>query len=446
MKVKAAATAAAAASDPRKAAIRSLIRIEKDGRYSNLETESVLRGGEMTGPDRRLYSRLVYGAIERKITLDLIISQYSKLPPERLDPECRIALRLGLYQLLFSDRIPDHAAVSGTVGAVRERFRGYVNGVLRSFIRAEKKYRLPPRDRAAEYLSAAYSASPSVVSVLTESYGEERAEEILSSSAGERPICLRLNTLRSGASSRLPDGARPAEGALAGIAAFADALTPEIRRGIENGDWFVEDASSIIAAETLGALPGDSVADVCSAPGGKSFSTAIRMENRGNLASFDIRENKLSLVRDGAARLGIDIIRTERRDGRSPDESLFGSFDRVLVDAPCSGLGVIGKKPEIRYKSADEISLLPGIQRGILEASEKYVAPGGVIVYSTCTLNRKENEEVASSLFTPGSPFEPVGFDVPGVGKSEGGMLTIFPRAGEFPTDGFFIAAGRKKS
>ena len=433
-------------NDPRRLAISSLVKIEKNGRYSNLETDAAINSSELSEADRRLYSRLVYGTLEKKITLDCVIAKYSKIAPEKLDPECRAALRIGVYQLTFSDKIPDHAAVSGTVGAVRDRFRGYVNGVLRAFIRGGKKIDLPDGGDPAARLSAVYSVSADVVSVLAGSYGAEQAERILSSFSGESPVCLRLNTLVSDPfdPALLPEGAQAAGGALEGKACFVRSVTPDVRRGIADGLWFVENSASALCAEVLGARPGDTVADVCSAPGGKAFSSAINMKNEGEIFAFDLHGNKLSLIKDGAKRLGISVISTGERDGRSPDKTLFGKCDRVLCDVPCSGIGVIGKKPEIRYKTAEDISSLPDIQRSILRSSAEYCAPGATLVYSTCTLNRKENEDVASAFAGEDGRFSPIDFALPGLGESRDGMLTVFPESGGLHTDGFFIAAFRR--
>ncbi|MBR7033694.1 MAG: 16S rRNA (cytosine(967)-C(5))-methyltransferase RsmB [Clostridia bacterium] len=429
--------------DPRSLAIKSLLRIEKNGKYSNLEVDAAAESSGMTEADRRLYSRLVYGAIERKITLDAVAADFSRRPPEKLDPECRAALRVGLYQIMYSDRIPDHAAVNATVGAVGERYRGYVNGVLRSFLRKKDGYSLTFPGSKADNLSVRYSVSPDIAEVLIDSYGPDRAEMILSSFSGEAAVCLRLNTLRKPV---LPEGARPASGPLDVIAAFVDSVSPKVRRGIAEGDWFVQDASSILCTEVLGAEPGETVADVCAAPGGKSFSSAMRMKNKGTVYSFDLHENKLSLIKIGAGRLGIEIIRTSCRDGREPLPDLFGKCERVLCDAPCSGIGVIGKKPEIRYKKKEDFEKLPAIQKELLAASASYAAPGGVLVYSTCTLNRKENEDVAEALVSSRPDFEPLDFELPGIGQSSGGMMTLFPSGSDFPRDGFFIARFRRRS
>ncbi len=419
----------------RSLAAASLLRLEKDGRFSNIEIDSALEKNALSDADRALFTRLVYGVTERRITLDLIIAEYAKDGGKKIDPETRTALRLGLYQLLWADRIPDHAAVSSAVDAAPVRSRGFVNGILREFLRRGKKYTLPDRTDPAKYLSAAYSVSEDAVRVLIRSLGEEKTEEILGSVSVTPAVTLRINDM-------VLDPARAAKllgGKRCGAAVTVPSFDGRIRRGVDEGLWFAQDLASVMCTEALGAVPGDVVADVCAAPGGKTFSTALRMKNDGVIYAFDIHENKLSLIRRGAEKMEIDIIRAEARDGRDPDPELRGKCDRVLCDAPCSGLGVMAKKPELRYKTEKEIGGLPKVQSRILAGAAEYVKPGGVLVYSTCTLNRAENEDVAEDFLVSHGDFEPFDFELP-AGKSSSGMLTILPSHGEMELDGFFIA------
>ena len=215
-----------------------------------------------------------------------------------------------------------------------------------------------------------------------------------------------------------------------------------LRGGIARGLWFVEDVSSRLAVRVLAPTPGSVTLDCCAAPGGKSFSCAIDMENRGTVYSFDLHENKLSLIRSGAERLGITVIRTAARDGRDPDPALAGAADFVLCDVPCSGLGVISKKPDIKYKNIRDIAGLPEIQYSILAASSSCVRDGGALVYSTCTLNPDENEAVFERFLREHANFVPDDFSV-SVCRSRGGMYTFFPDGGE--SDGFFVARAVKR-
>jgi 16S rRNA (cytosine967-C5)-methyltransferase len=216
-------------------------------------------------------------------------------------------------------------------------------------------------------------------------------------------------------------------------------------KSFKNGLFYVQDISSQTAAGVLGALPGESMVDVCASPGGKSFYSALNMKNSGCIYSFDKNESKAKLVSEGAKRLSIKIIHTGVCDAQIGNSELFGSADRVLVDAPCSGLGIIGKKPDIRYKEKDEIEGLSDIQRNIIQKSSEYIKKDGVMVYSTCTLNRHENEEIAAWFLNSNPNFKPVEFEISVFGRnfqSENGMLTLLPHVHN--TDGFFIFKTQK--
>lgn len=403
-------------------------------------SRSPLRSGEPTSPTRikALYTALVYGCVERALTLDHILASLSSRPLDSLDGETRCAAWLGLYQLLYLDRVPDHAAVSETVEAAPRRSRGFVNAVLRSFIRAGKAIDLP--GDPLERLSVEYSMPRELVSFFAAAY-PDRYERIVASTLRRPQTTLRVNTLKISVADAL---ASLGEGARAGAAPDTVAVDGEsaaVLDGIERGMWFVQDASSRLAAYVLGAEPGMLCVDCCAAPGGKSFSLAIDADDRADVRSFDLHENKISLIRDGAARLGLTSVTAAARDARECDPSLVGRADRVLVDAPCSGLGVIAKKPDIKYKSLADAARLPEVQYAILSEAARYVKPGGVLVYSTCTLAPAENEGVFSRFLASHGDFAPLDFEAAGK-KSERGSMTMFPDEGEW--DGFFIAKCRR--
>ena len=420
-------------ASPRSLAIGSLVRWRRDGKYVNLEVAAALKRSKLDPKDRAFFTALVYGAVERSLTLDHVIAAHSN--SRKLDDETRCALWIGLYQLLYMDRVPDHAAVSETVEAAPRRSRGFVNAVLRSFIRGGKAISLPsdPTGR----LSVGYSVPVPLVERFAEDY-PDRYESILASFFSQKRLALRLNTLKTTAEEALSllDGSGEAS------PYFDDMITvggesAAVLDGIGRGLWFVQDASSRAAVRALGAGPGMICVDCCAAPGGKTFSLALDMENRGEVRSFDLHENKLSLIRDGAARLGLTCVRAEARDARECEPSLVGRADRVLVDAPCSGLGVIAKKPDIKYKDLSGIDGLPEAQYAILSEAARYVKPGGALVYSTCTLRRAENEGVFGRFLAEHPEFAAADFTA--LGKaSDGGMVTLFPDEGEW--DGFFIA------
>lgn len=433
-----------AVADPRRLAADSLVKWEKLGKYAGLEAASTLGRDVLKGADRGLYSALVYGAVERAVTLDHIIDEYSSTPAIKLEPIVRAVLRLGLYQLLYMDKIPDHAAVSESVELVPRRAAGLVNGVLRAFIRKGKSYALPKREESLDgHLSVKYSVPEELCRFFVDSYGVEDAEGILSCSFGGDRICLRVNTLKctvEEAMARLSD-----KGAFAQVSEIVPQVLvtsgSEFLSGIEEGLWFVQDEASAAAVQVLAPETGADVIDLCAAPGGKSFGCAIAMENKGTVRSFDIHENKLSLIRDGAERLGIDIISAYVGDGKSPKKELWGTGDFVICDAPCSGFGVLSKKPDIRYKSPSEIAGLPDIQYDILCGAAKCVRVGGVLMYSTCTLNPLENEGVFERFREEHPEFEPEPFELLGMGS--GGYATLMPH--KTGTDGFFISKFRRR-
>lgn len=376
----------------RRLAFESLIRVERDGRYSNLEIDSALEKNKLNEADRGLYTRLVYGVTERRLTLDYIISLYSKTQPDELDKDVLCALRLGVYQMVFMDRIPDHSAVNESVELVARAKSGYVNAVLRSFIRNGKKWNLP--DDRERYLEVKYSIPRGICEIYQKVCPNDNdIEELLAALNREPKIALRLNRLKN---VMPPEGCEMS--CVAPDIALSENWSGEIREGIESGLWFVQDEASRITSLAVGAKSGETLVDTCSCPGGKSFSMAIDMHNTGEIFSFDLHKNKLSLLEKGARRLGITIIKSEARDAREPKNELIGRADRVLCDAPCSGLGVIAKKPEIRYKNLDDISRLPQIQLGVLCGASEYVRDGGVLVYSTCTINPDENENVVKAF------------------------------------------------
>lgn len=437
-------------TDPRRLAHSSLMAIMKQGRYSNIETDAAIKSAHgLSDADRGLYTRLVYGVIERRITLDCIISQYATRPAKNIEPAVLTSLRLGFYQLLYTDRIPDFAAVSASVDTAPSRARGFVNAALRSFLRAGKKYTLPTED-TPEALSVAYSVSPDVCRVLTDSYGAECTREILEAFFCTDRVCLRVNTLKTTAEDALNTLKDAVLGNYMADTVCVPAVSKTVRDGIEQGLWFVQDEASRICTSVLGARPGDVIADTCSAPGGKSLSAAIDADNKASVYSFDLHANKLSLINSAAEKLGISCITVEERDARSPKAELAGQCDKVLCDAPCSGFGVLAKKPDIRYKAGDCVGRLPQVQYEVLCGAAKYVKRGGILIYSTCTLNKRENEDVVRRFLEENTDFSAVEFSVPSLNgnfpvlTSDGGMLTLMPHVSD--TDGFFIAKMVRKA
>ena len=422
----------------RAAAFRSLIACERDKKYTNLEIDAAIRRFKLEGPERGLYTALTYGVIERRITLDHIIGKLSTRPLAALDAPTATLLRLGLYQLIWLDRVPDHAAVGETVALAKAeapRAASFVNAVLRGFQRTYGKDSLPlPEKSDPAYLSVKYSVGADVLAAL--SAASEDTEALLAGFEAHRAVTLRVNTLKISRDALLTQ--------LAGADCEAEAcryspfgvklkngiISPEISELIEKGFVYIQDEASQLAALAASPAPGSTVIDTCACPGGKSFSAAILMENTGRVMSFDLHKNKLSLVDSGAKKLGITIIETAEKNGAVYDAALDSVADTVLCDVPCSGLGVIAKKPEIRYKEAAEFARLPEIQYAILKNAARYVKPGGVVIYSTCTICKNENEENARWFGETFPEFE-----------MEWGKQ-IFPSR---ETDGFYIAKFKRR-
>lgn len=431
--------------DPRKIAAKVLLRASESSTYSNIALDNILDRYELSDSGRGLLTAIVMGVTERRLTLDRIIDSLAARA-DRIDDETRILLRIGIYQIVYLDRIPDHAAVNETVNLAPRRSRGFVNAILRSLLRLRDGEGLdslfPDKESSpVEYLSEYYSFPTDICEKFIQIYGYERAESIFEVFNSAPKLTLRINTLKISRdeyakllverdisfslSERLDDAILLWDTSFGKLPGF------------DEGYFFVQDEASQMCVEALGAESGELVIDCCSCPGSKSFGSAIRMKNCGEVRSFDLHQSKLGLIDSGARRLGIDIISAAVRDGRQPDESLFARADRVLCDVPCSGLGVIAKKPEIRYKRLEDITRLPEIQYDILEKSSQYVRHGGVLVYSTCTVLPEENQANVERFLAEHTDFEPLDFQVGGR-ESRGGMLSLSPDTDG--TDGFFIS------
>ena len=426
--------------NPRALALDVLTRCENGG-YSNIALDTVIKRNDLSSNDRALMTALIYGVIERKITLDYIISSLSSIPNSKIEKDTRNILRMGLYQLIYMKKIPAHAALNETVELANKRSKGFVNAILRSYLREGNKIVFPDKSDKVKYLSVKYSVGDSLVDELLKAYSFEDCHNMLSAFSQIAPITLRTNNLKTSREEILSelDGARLTDFSPDGII-LDNAAVSELEC-LKDGRVTVQDEASQICVRALDAKKGDVVYDVCACPGSKSFGAAMTMENEGQILAFDIHENKLSLVEKGAERLGISIISTRAHDARKPIAELFGKADKIICDVPCSGFGVIGKKPEIRYKDIKESANLPKIQYDILENVQNYLKVGGTLVYSTCTILPDENENNIKKFLENHKNFELVPFSV-GELEVKGGMITLLPHTHH--TDGFFIAKLKK--
>ena len=429
----------------REAAFLSLQKYRGSGKYSNIELSGSIERLGLTGAEKALYTALFYGVIEREITLDYIISRLSDRRAADIDRDVKTILELGLYQLLYMDKIPESAAVNESVKLARRFYarknsEAFINALLRTFIRERKNIVLPKKeDDYIKYLSVRYSLPEWICSLWCDAYGKARAEKAAAGTLCRPTMTLRANTLkisRDDLIKKLADAqieAFPCKSARCGIRIGTH--IPLDRLAEFEGLYFVQDEASQLAVSVLGAKPGETVLDMCACPGGKSFGAAMCMENKGRVLSFDLHKNKLSLITRTAHSLGTDIISVSENNASVFNESI-PCADRVLCDVPCSGLGVIAKKPDIKYKNREDILRLPELQKKILSVSARYVKKGGTLVYSTCTLNPAENRDVVNAFLSGNDDFALCPFTEEG-----DGTLELFPGT---ETDGFFIAKMKK--
>ncbi|MBQ3074487.1 MAG: 16S rRNA (cytosine(967)-C(5))-methyltransferase RsmB [Clostridia bacterium] len=420
-------------SSARVLAFRSLVKSIKEGKYSNLEVNSTLEKEDLSSEERALYSRLYLGVTEKKITLDYLLSRISSIPLNEVEPEVLCLLELGAYQILCMDRIPDRAAIFETVEIGKRVCRSavtYLNAVLRK-LSSEKETVLSYLEIPGKKgLALRYGYPKWMVSLWQDAYGKDACERILKAQNTPPALTLRINTLKTTVADYctvlekegIPFHKNPL--CRNGVTLEKN-LNPTSLPGFAQGLIFIQDAAAQHAIDRLGARPGDAVLDLCASPGGKSFGAAMDMGGSGEILSLELYESRLSLICDGAKRLGIEILRAEQNDSSVPRTDLADRFDRVICDVPCSGYGTIAKKPDIRHKSPEEAERLPELQRAILEAGAASTKKGGRLVYSTCTLNPAENQRITDGFLLDHPDFIRIGT-----------AETIFPVGGE--NDGFF--------
>lgn len=436
-------------ADPRLTVVKMLMKMDSSEAYSNLLLDHVFSESDLSERDKAFAAALFYGVLERRLTLDYIIEKNSKIPFAKLDPAAVVILRTGLYQLLYMDSVPESAAVNESVKLCKKlkcfSAQGFVNGMLRSFIRGGKKISylgLEPEKR----LSVEYSCPQWLTEKLVREYGTDFAVRALKASVGKPPVYARVNTLKTTTEKLLAELSKHRIKAAA-YPGLDNCIKLEKSGDIEKcapfrqGLFHVQDISSQLCCLTLRPVVNETVLDVCAAPGGKSFTLAELMGNNGRLYSMDLHDMRVGLIEDGAARLGIKMITAMQNDASKFNGEL-PQADRVLCDVPCSGLGVIRRKPEIKFKSAGDFEGLPEIQYQILETSARYVKPGGTLVYSTCTLSRAENDEVAGRFAAAHPEFLPIVQPVPYAGAAGEPMRTYCPD--ENGGDGFFTASFRR--
>ena len=438
----------------RQIALDVLCRVEEDGAYSAIAFDKAAQAAGLKPQDTAFAAALVYGVLERRITLDWRLNPYLKKGVKALDCAVRNALRIGVYELCHMESVPDRAAVNEAVSLVRYAKKasaaGMVNAILRGFIRDEKPLRLPDRKKQFDrHLSVKYGIPEWLIKQWRTQYGAKEAEHLAKATLSRPPLYARVNTLKTSADALIET--LRAEGVQAQKHQWLDNClilsqtgSIDALKAYHDGLFYIQDLSSQVCAYTLGAKPGDTVLDICAAPGSKSFTTAQYMENRGTVLSFDLYEHKCRLIEQGAKRLGISVIQADIRDGATDSREL-PMADRILCDVPCSGLGIVRRKPEIRFRSEESVNELPELQYRILCNAARFLKPDGVLIYSTCTTNKNENEAVVKRFLKENNWASPLQFTPLSdtIDIIENFMATLLPhRTG---SDGFFFAALTRK-
>ncbi len=445
-----------ATANPRQAACETLLRIRKEGGFADRLIDHQLSSGALSGPDRGLYAELVFGVLRRQGTLDHILLQLLDKPLIELDPQALIILRLGLYQLTCLDRIPESAAVNESVNLAKiitPGTSGLVNAVLRNYLRRRDTITFPDIGaNPAAAIAARHSQPEWLVTQWLEQLGVTEAQELAEASSQQPPLTLRVNTLRTNRQELLREfaekgiTAEPCRFSPDGIA-VTGRHTITALPGFDSGLFAVQDEASQLAGLLLGAEPGERVWDACCAPGGKCGHIAQRMDDRGELIATDISRSKLTLVQDSIRRLGINSVTTAVADLHQPDSLPDGCFDRILLDAPCSGLGVIRRNPEAKWRLfSGDVTRLAAVQKTFLKNAATKLKPGGTLLYSTCSTSEAENELVVEDflLHHPGFVLENLNDLFPAWSELIAfyGMFRVWPH--RHGMDGFFAARIRK--
>lgn len=430
----------------RATALRVLVSCRNNGAWADAALKAQISRDGLSGPDAALCSRIVYGVMQNRMLLDFYIGAYCTQKPDHLQPPLLEILRIGAYQIIYLDKIPDSAAVNTSVELAKLAKRGQASGLVNAVLRklSQNKKALPPvpeRDDV-QRLSIQYSHPKWFVKRLVSLLGREEAERFLACDNQIAPITVQVNPLKTTLEALTEELQQ------AGISVQPHSWVPDCLElsgtgdlaalpSFREGKFLVQDPAARLVSLIAGIRPGQKVLDVCAAPGGKSLSAAFAMAGNGSIVACDLHENKLKRIQESADRLGVNIITTQAADGRVFQPEWEASFDTVLVDAPCSGLGIIRKKPDTRYKKADDLFTLPVVQAAILDNAARYVRPGGTLVYSTCTILPEENEQVTEAFLAEHADFGLEPFELPlPVGKSDG-SLTLWPQRHD--TDGFYI-------
>ena len=436
--------------NPRQVACEILNQVIHEGKFSNKLMQTAVDQSQMSEVDKRFVRTLVYGVLEKSMTLDWWLEQLSSVKLKKIEPKTRIILKMSLYQIAFLERIPNSAAVDEAVKMTKKanfKSAGFVNGVLRSFIRLNGQWPYPNKETDLNiYLSVYYSHPLWLVERWTELFGAAEAEELMKADNEIPKISIRCNTLKTDIESLIKALAKE------GYAAKRHDLLPEAlileKMGEKplhlldvfiKGHFFIQDLSAMLVGHVAAPKPEDVVLDVCAAPGGKTTHMAQLMQNQGSIVARDVNNFKTQQIEENIKRMGISNVTLEVADGLIFNDSDVQKYDKIILDAPCSGLGIIRRKPEIRYnRSKEDLDSLALLQKQLLSNVSKYVKTGGELIYSTCTIDPKENDEVILWFLKEHPEYSLMELPEPLKTYSEDGCkLKLFQSANGF--DGFYI-------
>ena len=429
-------------------AFKVLLDIEKNKNYSNMSINKHFKDINLSNQDRGLATEIVYGVVENKYYIDYIIDKLSKIKTNKMEIYVKTLLRMGIYQILFLNSISDYAAVNETVNLAKKKnpkISGFINGILRNVIRQKETIGKINVKDDIDYLSIKYSYDKWLIRNWMIHFGREFTEELLEANAERPSIYLRVNTLKT-SRDELIEKLQEQGISASEVRGIEEAIKVENLKNIENNSLYkdglftVQDISSMLVGKVMNPKENSLVLDVCSAPGGKTTHIATLMKNTGKVVSRDIYDHKLKLIKSSCKRLGLENVQVEDFDGMKLDQESIGKFDYVLADVPCSGLGIIRRKPEIKYKEKEDFRSLPPIQMRILENAAKYVKKGGTLIYSTCTIQDTENIEVVKEFLQKNKNFEltPINEVNVDLDNQDKGYMKIYPNI--HGMDGFFIA------
>ena len=432
----------------RELAFKTLYDIERNKNYSNISINKNFKNVNISDQEKGLATELIYGIIENKYYLNYIIDKLSKIKSKKMSTYVKISLWLGIYQILFLDSIKDHAAVNESVNLIKKydkKSSGFVNAILRNVLRQKDSIMEIKDKEIKDELSIKYSYNPWIVEKWIKDFGQEFTEDLLDANAEKPNLYIRTNTLKISRDELI--GKLAKEGIkCTKVNGIDEAIMVQNLKNIEGNELFklgyftIQDISSMLVGKIANPEKDSKVLDICSAPGGKTTHVATIMENTGQVIARDVFDHKLKLIKSTVNRLGLTNVSVENRDALKLDDNSIDKFDYVLADVPCSGLGIIRRKPEIKFKEASELSGLPDIQSKILNNASKYVKENGTLIYSTCTIHDEENINVVEQFLKENKNFELVPIENINIDldNQEKGYIKIYPNI--HGMDGFFIA------